>query len=727
MTIEHRSSPRARNLLTHPSSRDLSTSRPARRFGLVSHSVLAFAAFGMTLAHGHQSRAQDAPVTLPPVNVEATQPAPDYKVDQSASPKITTPLVDTPRTITVIPKEVIQERGATSLMDVLRTVPGVSLGAGEGGIPSGDRVFVRGFDARADTFIDGTRDFGTTIRDPFNFEQVEVVKGPGSVLGGRGTTGGAINIITKQPTLEDFSLGSVTLGTDATKRGTLDINRQIGEHAAIRINLLGHDQDVAGRDAIEQQRWGFAPTVAFGLGTPTQVTLSYYHIETDGITDYGLPFDPATGKPAAVDRSNFYGFKNRDKQTTSADIGTIRLDHRFDDSLSLRNQTRYGVTTNDYIATRANMTVAVPPGQVARQFLSRDENNTILSNQTDLTKKFSTGSIGHTVVAGVELSQERFENKGRATGAQPNANLADPNYNDPYPIVTRNGNDNASRTNTIAVYVFDTIKFDEQWELSGGVRGDWIDTDVTAGNAGTRLSRDDALPSYFAGLVYKPASNGSIYVSYGNSYNTSAEFGSLTTATAVLEPEKNNSYELGTKWNVLNDNLSLTAALFRTEKTNARVNDAFGVTVLEGLNRVDGIEIGFSGSLTKDWRVFGGYTYLKSEIVDDGPVAANDGNEIPGVAAHNFTLWTTYQIGRDWQIGGGALYTGKRYADAANLQSADGYWRFDAMASYRLTPTVDLRLNILNITDEEYFDGLQSQKAIVAPARTVLFTTDVKF
>ena len=705
-------------------SRHSECCRARRRFGLVSHSVLAFAAFGMTLAHSHQSRAQDAPVTLPPVNVEAQQPS-DYKVDESASPKITTPLVDTPRTITVIPKELIQERGATSLMDVLRTVPGVSLGAGEGGIPSGDRVFVRGFDARGDTFIDGMRDFGTTIRDPFNFEQVEVVKGPGSVLGGRGTTGGAINIISKTPTLEDFSLGSFTLGTDATKRGTIDLNRQIDEHTAVRINLLGHDADVAGRDAIEQQRWGIAPSIAFGLGTPTQVTLSYYHIETDGITDYGLPFDPATGKPAAVDRSNFYGFKDRDNQTTSADIGTVRLDHRFSDSLSLRNQTRYGVTTNDYIATRPNLTAA-PAGQVIRQFLSRDETNTILVNQTDLTTKLSSAGIDHTVVTGLELSREWFENKGRETGAQLNADRFNPNFDDPFPAVTRNGNDTASQTDTVGIYAFDTIKFTEQWELSGGVRGDWLDTDVTTGVAGDHFSRNDFLPSYFAGLVYKPAPNGSVYVSYGNSYNTSAEFGSLTTATAILDPEKNNSYEVGTKWNVFDDRLSLTGALFRTDKTNARVTDALGTTVLAGESRVDGVEIGFSGSITPEWKVFGGYTYLKSEIVDDG-AGTNDGNEIPGVAPNNFTVWTTYQITRDWQIGGGALYTGKRYADAANHQSADSYWRFDAMASYRLTENVDLRVNVLNITDEEYFDGLQSQKAIIAPARTVLFTTDVKF
>jgi catecholate siderophore receptor len=271
------------------------------------------------------------------------------------------------------------------------------------------------------------------------------------------------------------------------------------------------------------------------------------------------------------------------------------------------------------------------------------------------------------------------------------------------------------------------LKFTEQWEFSGGVRGDWLDSKVTTGVAQDHFERDDFLPSYFAGLVFKPRSNGSVYISYGNSYNTSAEFATLNSETAVLDPEKNNSYEVGTKWNVFNDRLSLTGAVFRTDKTNARVNDLAGISVLEGESRVDGIEIGFAGNITPQWRVFGGYTYLKSELVDDGPAATNDGNEIPGVAPHNFSFWTTYQIFKDWQIGGGALYTGKRYANAQNTQSADSYWRFDAMAAYQLTETVGFRLNFLNITDEEYFDGLQSGKAVIAPARSVLLTTDIKF
>lgn len=709
-----------------PINRRLSKPRQTRSLGLVSHSVIAFAAFGIAAFQTGESHAQDAPIVLPPVNIEAEQPT-DYKVDQSSSPKMTSPLLDTPKTITVIPKEVIQERGATSLTDVLRTVPGISLGAGEGGVPSGDRAFIRGFDSRGDTFIDGTRDFGVQIRDPFNYEQIEVVKGPGSVYGGRGSTGGAINLVTKTPKLEDFSLGALTLGTDMTKRGTIDVNRVIDERTAFRVNLLAHDAEVAGRDAVEQERWGIAPSLTFGLGTPTQVTLSYYHLETDGITDYGIPFDPTTGKPAAVDRNNFYGLKSRDKQQTSADIGTVRLEHRFSDALSLRNQTRYGVTTNDYITTLPSLNGA-PAAEVLRNTRSRDETSTILANQTDLTSKFSTGDVGHTLVTGVELSRETFENRGRTIGAAPNADRFNPNPDDSFTLsVVGSGNDTDSTTKTAAVYAFDTVKFNEQWELPVGIRAEQIDTEVTTGVAKDHFDRDDFLVSYTGGLVFKPRPNGSIYISYGNSYNTSAEFGSLNGETAVLEPEKNNSYELGTKWNLLNDRLSLTGAVFRTEKTNARVNDAFDVTVLEGESRVDGIEIGFAGSITPAWRVFGGYAYLKSELVDDGPSASNDGNEIPGVAPHNFSLWTTYQIARDWTVGGGALYTGRRFANTANTQEADAYWRFDAMASYQVTESVGLRLNLLNLTDEEYFDGLQSGRANIAPARTVLLTTDVKF
>ncbi|HEU0069852.1 MAG TPA: TonB-dependent siderophore receptor [Alphaproteobacteria bacterium] len=710
--------------------------RQHRRLGLVSHSVIA--AFGLAAIATHSAayaeepapavqtaQAEGEPVTLPPVSAEGTAIQDDYKRSNSANPKFTEPLLDTPRTVNIITKEVIEERGATNLMEVLRTVPGISLGAGEGGITSGDRAFIRGFDSRGDTFIDGARDGGVTIRDSFNYEQIEITKGPSSAMTGRGSTGGSINLITKTPQADDFRTGSLQFGTDATKRATIDWNERLDDNTAFRLNLMAHDAEVAGRDRTEQTRFGFAPSITFGMATDTQLTLSYFHIDTDGYPDYGLPFDGATGKPANVRRENNYGL-NGNFQETSADIATVKLDHRFNEIFSLTNQTRYGITTNNYVLHSVG-TVAAGATTVNRTGRSRDENRETITNQTNLTSKFAIGEMDNTLLTGIELTRENFNNRGRTISAVAAANVANPDPNVGYTWIY-SGNNTDATTDTIGVYAFDTLKLSPQWEVSGGVRYDHVETDATSGLPQAHFANTDDVFSTQAGLLYKPAPNGSIYVSYGTSFNPSAEFDTLTATTANLEPEENVNYELGTKWDLFNERLSLTGALFRVEKTNARVNDVSGTTtILAGLTRVDGIEIGASGSITPEWKLTAGYTYLKSELVDDGPSASNDGKEVPGVAPHNLSLWTTYAFTPKWTVGGGALYMGKRFANAANSQKADGYVRFDAMVAYQLTETVDLRLNAQNLTDEQYYDGLQSSKAIVAPGRTFLLTTDVKF
>jgi catecholate siderophore receptor len=266
-----------------------------------------------------------------------------------SSTKYTEPLLDTPQTINVITKEVIEEQGATTLRDVLKNVPGLTITAGEGGNPAGDNLTLRGFSARNDIFVDGVRDLSPQSRDPFNLEQVDVVKGPGSVYTGRGSTGGSINLLNKTPGLRRSFGGTLDFGSDRTRRATADINVPFGDSLAFRMNLLGHHSGVAGRDVVKFDRWGVAPSLSFGLGKPMRFTVSYYKLKQNNISDYGIPWVPVTNnvlvefrdRPAPVPRNTFYGLRDRDFESLNSDLVTLKFDRDFDDNLSLRNQFRY--------------------------------------------------------------------------------------------------------------------------------------------------------------------------------------------------------------------------------------------------------------------------------------------------------------------------------------------------------------------------------------------------
>lgn len=686
---------------------------------------------------------QAAPTQLPAISVEGQKPAEDgYKVDQSASPKFTAPLLDTPKSVTIIPQELIQQRGASSMSEVLRTTPGISLGAGEGGTAIGDRAFIRGFDAMSSTYIDGMRDTGTQSRDPFNLEQVEITKGTNGTFVGRGSTGGTINLVSKTAKAQDFSAGSATLGTDLTKRLTVDLNRVIDGNIGIRLNAMAQDSEVAGRDEVEATKYGFAPTVTFGLNKPTRLTLSYYHYQLDDIPDYGHPFDPTTGKPVKVERDNFYGLTGRDFRETYYDGVTARIEHDLTDAITVSNTTRYAYAENKYIVTKPNLSTAqLAAGTMSRESRSRNADTETIINQTDLTAEFETGSLKHNAIAGIEVVREQNANRGYALNpATTTGSLYNPNPSDAYSGTIGPSSSFAdTRVDTQGIYVLDTIALAPQWDLNLGLRLDHYDTSSVGvnTNGAFNVGRNDTFLNYQTGLVYKPVANGSVYAAYSTSSNPSGgssgeggDEGSLSTTTDSLKPEENVTYELGTKWDVLNSRLSLAAAVFRTEKENARVsginNTAENLPV--GKQRVDGFEIGASGNLTDKWKLFGGYTFLKSKIVDDGPNAANDGNKFPNIAPHNVSLWTTYDLTTDWTVGAGAVWMAERFANAANTYQLPSYWRFDAMVAYRITPDVDLQLNVQNIFDETIYDSTHNgQFAPVAPGRVALLTTNFKF
>ena len=662
-----------------------------------------------------------------------------------ASPKYTEPLRDTPQTLTVIPQRVMQEQGATTLREVLRNVTGISIQAGEGGggLP-GDNLAIRGFAARNDIYVDGVRDFGAYSRDTFNVEQVEVAKGPSSLYGGRGSTGGSLNLSTKTPHLSTIRDATFGTGTDDFGRATLDFNQPLAlEGSALRLNAMWNQGDTPGRDAVENERWGIAPSLAFGLGTPTRLTLSYSHLEQDNVPDYGIPWVPNTNvplaghadQPAPVDFDNFYGLTDRDYEETVTGIATAAVEHDLSDSLSLRSLVRYGQSDRDSIITAPRF-ATTDSTVLNRQLQSRDMADGILAWQTDLRATLHTGAVEHELVTGVELARETSENFSRTGPAAPTTDLFNPNPGDPYTgPITRTGARTEGTADTAALYAADTIKLNERWQINAGVRWDRFDMgyeSVAVDGAVTELEREDDPLSWRAGVVYKPLPNGSVYAAYATSFNVAAEGNtglSLTAATIALAPEESRGFEVGTKWDLLGSRLSVNSAVFRTEKTNARtpgINPGDPATVLDGVQRVDGFELGLTGSITPAWYAFFGYTYMDSEILESNN-AAEVGHEFGNTPDHSLSLWTTYRFRAGFELGGGTRYVGDRFNGNTGARVAPGYWLYDAMASYDLTERLTLRLNATNLADEDYIDRVGGGHFIPGAGRSVALTTAVKF
>jgi catecholate siderophore receptor len=681
---------------------------------------------------------------LPAVNVETEDEA--YRRSKASSPKLTEPLRDTPQTINIVPKEVIEDQGATTLRDVLRNVPGVSIAAGEGGGAQGDNLRIRGYAANNDIFVDGMRDIAQYSRDPFNLEQVEVAKGASSAYAGRGSTGGSINLVSKMPELDEFVLGTGSFGTDESFRGTIDMNKELDEigieGTAFRLNIMGHSSEVAGRDIVENDRWGISPSISFGLGTETEVWLSYFHLSQDNIPDYGHPFDPVTGRPVNVRRENFYGFKSLNTEETEGDAFTGRVVHHFSDDITLRNQLRYSederfaIVSPPRFPTSGVCIATVATDTVCRNFAGRDTNIEFLINQTDLTAEFFTGAIEHTLVLGIEASHEDFDNQAFAfTPSSVIDDLTTPNPFAVYTGVITNGTRTLTDADSLAVYASDTIKLDEHWELSAGVRWDRFAADVEsipAVGPVVQLSRTDEFTSVKGGIVYKPIEEASIYVSYATSFNPSAEGLALSTGatgTANVGPEENETYEIGAKWDVLDERLSLAAALFRIDKTNARTEDPANpgdFLVLEGEQRVEGFEVSASGNVTGELLIFAGYTFLDTEVRESrNPLEI--GKEIPNVPEQTFNVWATYDVTERLQIGGGVQFLDDRFSNNVNTNVAPSYWVVDAMVGYQLQEHIAVRVNVYNIGDELYYDRVHPAHTLPGAGRSVLISFDVSF
>ena len=668
------------------------------------------------------------------------------KVDKSANSKFVAPLLDTPKSVSVISKQLIQDTQVTTLSDALRTVPGITLGAGEGGNPNGDRPFIRGYSSESSMYVDGIRNATSQNRDMFAVEQVEVTKGSASAMGGAGSVGGSINMISKVAKIGDSLEGSVAGGTDNYQRITLDGNKDFGNGIAARVAVLGHQNEKAGqKDGAEYKRAGIAPSISFGLDTPTRATLSYYYLKSDDTPDSGVPYKydaikkATAGSPVDVKQGVYYGLHSRDFQKQENQIGTIKLEHDLTDHLTITNTAIYNTSKNDYLWTQPDDSKGnVLNDKVWRRINSRITDTDIFTDQLALTGKINTGLIKHSFNVGAEYSDQQSD-KGSYSTTYPNysgtttggfnsdckindswcTSLTNPNSKEQWlGSTTANKNTTTTKTQITSLYLLDNIELTKQWLLDLGLRWDKFNTEQTTNATGVKIENDTDFFTYQAGITFKPVENGSVYASYSTSANPVGVDGgdgseSIGQAYMDLKPEEARTVELGTKWDLLQDRLNLTAAIFRTEKQNTRIQLDAGTYTNGGESKVDGIELTATGKITDKWDVTAGYSYLDSEMTNPGPsctragVCTNPnpakGKQLPNVAKNSATLWTTYKVLPNFTIGAGAIGMDKLYGDAANTKYVSGYVRYDAMARYDVNKNVNVQLNVNNLSNQRYF------------------------
>jgi catecholate siderophore receptor len=747
-------------------------------------------------------------------------PAAPYKGDRlQASSKFPEPLLNTPRSVTVLTREVLEDKNATTLKQAILSTAGVTLGTGEGGNAFGDRFFIRGFDVRNDIFIDGVRDPGVSVRENFFTEQVEILRGPASSFAGRGTAGGAINIVTKQATTQgNFYNADTTLGTDATKRVTLDINQVISPTLAVRAGGLFQDANVAGRNYVTDDRNGGFVAGTWKPVDAVKITGNYIHTELTGIPDFGVPYYrpgpfnasnqalTAAGGPFpdfGVPRNNFYGFVNRDFFRTGQDIGTINAEVQITPDLLITNKIRDSRSTQMYVGTlpeSPNLTNANPLlWTLSANPQSRFQVTDVLANQTEATYKFNDGlGFKHTAVAGVELDRETSSidtftglaseiTTGSAaftgSGSKTDVNVFAPQYAE---LPFTHGLALLQKPTTIAIdtksgYVLDTANYHDLVILNGGVRYDDYSIHTTGFGSGATANvfgqqqAEFGIPDFNLGLTLKPLPNGSVYVAYATSANpvgaefdgTSTAYGGLNSSLAggnnqIFGPEKNKAAEIGTKWELFDRHLLLTAALFETTKENAR--EAQNVGNLAAATKlgcvyptgttgniscitagatyyVRGIDLGVGGKITDKWSVFGGLVLMQSAVTKSFAPPANPalyttnvGLPLANIAHQSFSMLTKYQLTDVWEIGGQAVYRSKIYGGtllAANQgTSIPSYWRFDTFVEAKIDKNWTVKLFVNNIFDKRYYDALYQSAApfvLEAPGRAAYLVLSARY
>ncbi|WP_313193767.1 TonB-dependent receptor [Shinella zoogloeoides] len=739
-------------------------------------SSLPMAAHAQSAGEQKKAQAEGDSTSLEAIVVTGGEKSENTNNAVTSSSRLPGTVKDIPQIVNTVSEKLITEQNVTTLEQALRNVPGITVAIGEAnGGPNGDRFRIRGFEAIGDSYRDGLRDFGVYVRDSFNLEQVQVLKGPSGESFGVGTTGGAISTTSKTARLGTFGSADVSVGNGPLVRSTIDYNKQLDETTAIRVNAMGNRQDIADRDHVESDRWGVAGSIGFGIGTDTSWYLDYMHQSNDRTPDYGVPMAAFTPTGAGVrepitefgvPRSNFYG-KETDRDRSDVDMLTSRFSTEANDWLTIKNDTRL-VRYGRYFSTTPTICgdtelkcsavgSALYNGAVnpvlsigAGGGPTYDQTAWGIQNVTTGIAEFETGALRHQAVFGLDLSYQHDERQGyRYLTPKNPSTVWEPDYSYSRDLIVENPNNvKESNSRNAALFASDRMWLTEQFSILGGVRWDYYKAhyDLIAASGRTVTDANTSFFSPKLSAIWEPTKDQSYYVSYAISKNVpwgqyiASDVNAVATDNrANLDPETSSTIEAGAKLDLLDGRLGLTGAVFQVTKDNSYYTNASNNLVPTGeKQRVRGIELGATGKLTEQWDVYASYTLLNSEILD-ASAAATIGNPVAGVPRNSGSLWTTYDLAPHFDaldgellIGAGVTYRDGMYIRSDEKAKIPYSLSLDAMVSYK-TGNWNVSLNAYNLADRINYDSFfqgenqNTARAIPSSGRTFILKVGTTF
>ena len=661
-------------------------------------------AVASTLTAGAVFAQEAKPTLMPEIKVLGAAETGYAEKTSVSTMKTDTLLRDTPQSVTVITRELMNDRAMQSIADAVLYVPGIVTAQGEG---NRDTAVFRGNSSTSDFYVDGIRDDVQYYRDFYNIDRVEAIKGANAMIFGRGGSGGVINRVSKQAVWEPIRELSASVGSNSHLRTAVDVGGVVNASMAVRLNVMTELSD-SYRDGVDLERRGINPTMTLRAGQNTLVSLGYEHFRDNRIADRGIP--SFGNRPYEADPSTFFGNAELSPTAVRVNAFTAFLEHDFGNGLMLRNRTRFADYDKFYQNVYASGPVKGGMVPIGAYYDATQRSNRF--NQTDLNYTMNTGSVKHKLAAGVELGRQDTDSV-RRNGVFPSAPTV-PTVSATNPLYTAGvGFPNVSTSNhsvasVASVYVQDQIEFSPKWHVVAGLRYDRFSVDFRnrLPNAPVPAFKvTDAPVSPRAGLIYKPVEAMSLYASYSRSYVPRAgdQLTSLTPTNRAFDPERFDNAELGMKWD-LTPSLSASAAIYQLDRTNVVVaGPTTGSNVLVDGQTTKGVELGLSGQLTPAWNVMGGYAYQNAELTANQSPTIVAGAKLAMVPENTFSLWNRYNFGQQFGAGLGVIYRDSLYTSTANGVMLPAFTRVDAALFYRLSKQVRLQLNVENLFDKKYY------------------------